>query len=100
MPWSIDEFNNFVWNLSTRYSGRISYYEVWNEPQLADFLYPYETSELNALATMTARAYSTIKACAPNSMILAASVLPRQSSGGMKRASSYLSSLQSVRKFT
>jgi len=94
MPYSIDEFNKFCWNLATRYAGRISYYEIWNEPQLADFLYPYDSTELNALATMTKRAYSTIKSCDPNTMIISASVLPRASSGGMTKAKSYLNSLQ------
>lgn len=95
MPYDIDEFNKFVWNLSTRYAGRIASYEIWNEPQLADFLYPYEDSETNALATMTSRAYSTIKSCDPSALVLSASVLPRASSGGMSKASKYLTSLQS-----
>jgi len=94
MPSDIDEFNKFVWNLSTRYAGRISSYEVWNEPQLADFLYPYEDSELNDLATMTKRAYSTIKSCDGGAQVMAASVLPRASSGGMGKASKYLSAIQ------
>lgn len=95
MPYSVDEFNKFVWNLATRYAGRISAYEIWNEPQLQDFLAPYDSAELNCLATMTSRAYSTIKSCDPSAMVIAASVLPRQSSGGMSRAKSYLSALQS-----
>jgi len=95
MPYDIDEFNKFIWNLSTRYAGRIHSYEIWNEPQLADFLYPYEDSETNALATMTSRAYSTIKSCDGAAQVFAASVLPRESSGGMSRAGRYLTSLQS-----
>lgn len=95
MPYNIDEFNKFCWNLATRYHGRIAAYEVWNEPQLSEFLYPYETSETNCLATMTQRAYNTIKSCDGGATILAASVLPRASSGGMSKASKYLSSLQS-----
>lgn len=93
MPYDMDEANKFFWNLSTRYANRIHAYEIWNEPQLADFLYPYEPAELNALATMTKRAYSTIKTCDPNARIVAASVLPRQSSGGMQKAEKYLSAL-------
>lgn len=96
MPWSMDEANKFFWNLATRYAGRIKAYEIWNEPQLADFLYPYNVTECNALATMTKRAYSTIKACDPNALVLAASVLPRTSSGGMTRAQKYLTALQSA----
>jgi len=40
MPTDINEFNKFIWNLATRYLGQINYFEIWNEPQLADFLYP------------------------------------------------------------
>ena len=95
MPYDVDEFNKFCWNLAARYSGRISYYEIWNEPQLADFLYPYDDSELNCLATMTSRAYSTIRSIDPNVMIISASMLPRASSGGMTKAQKYLSALKS-----
>ena len=94
MPSDIDEFNKFIWNLSTRYAGRIAAYEIWNEPQLKDFLYPYEDSEVNALAKMTERAYSTIKSCDGGALVMAASVLPRESSGGMSKASKYLDAIQ------
>lgn len=94
IPSDIDEFNKFVWNLATRYAGRISAYEIWNEPQLADFLYPYDSADLAVLAQMTSRAYSTIKACDPSAIVLSGSLLPRASSGGMTRASQYLAALQ------
>ena len=94
MPYSLDEANKFAWNLSTRYKGRIRAYEVWNEPQLADFLYPYNDAECNTLAAMTKRFYSTIKACDPAALVLAASVLPRESSGGMSKARRYLAAMQ------
>lgn len=94
MPYSIDEFNKFIWNLATRYKGRIKAYEIWNEPQLADFLYPYETAETNTLATMTQRAYNTIKSIDSAAMVLGASILPRPSSGGMTRARKYLDSMK------
>lgn len=95
MPWSVDEFNKFIWNLATRYKGKISSYEIWNEPQLADFLYPYTTAETNTLATMTQRAYNTIKSIDPTAVILSGAILPRTSSGGMARAQKYLNSMQS-----
>ena len=94
MPYDINEFNKWVWVLSTRYAGRIAAYEVWNEPQLADFLYPYHVSETDTLANMTKRAYSTIKSCDSGAAVMAASILPRASSGGMDKASKYLDSLQ------
>lgn len=94
MPWSVDEFNKFIWNLSLRYKGRIHNYEIWNEPQLADFLFPYTSAEVNTLAAMTKRAYRTIKNNDPNAKVLSASVLPRPSSGGMKRAALYLNAMR------
>jgi len=94
MPTDIDEFNKFVWNLATRYAGRISAYEIWNEPQNAQFLYPYDSADLEVLAQMTSRAYSTIKSCDPAATVLSGSLLPRASSGGMTRASQYLNALQ------
>jgi hypothetical protein len=94
MPHSMDEANKFAWQLATRYKGRIKAYEVWNEPQLADFLYPYNDAECNTLAAMTKRFYSTIKACDPAALVLSASVLPRESSGGMNKARRYLAAMQ------
>jgi len=94
MPYSVDEFNKFIWNLVNRYKGKIKAYEIWNEPQLADFLYPYETAETNTLATMTQRAYSTIKSIDSAALVLSGSILPRASSGGMTRAQKYLNSMQ------
>lgn len=94
MPWSVDEFNKFIWNLATRYKGKIKNYEIWNEPQLAEYLYPYETAETNTLATMTQRAYNTIKSIDSTAIVLSASILPRTSSGGIAKAQKYLNSMQ------
>jgi hypothetical protein len=96
MPSDMDEANKFFWNLATRYGGRIHAYEVWNEPQLKDFLYPYNDEELTDLATMSSRALSTIKSVDGAARVLAASVLPRASSGGMSKASKYLSAMQAA----
>jgi hypothetical protein len=52
--------------------------------------------ELNTLATMTRRAFSTMKSCDPAIMLLAASVLPRASSGGTAKATKYIAALQSA----
>lgn len=94
LPYDIDEFNKFIWNLTTRYKGRIHAYEIWNEPQLADFMYPYNLRNRNRLAEMTKRAYKTIKSIDPSVTVLSASVLPRKSSGGMRRANRYLKALK------
>ena len=84
----------FLANLSQRYAGRIKGYEIWNEPQLADFMYPYDTKNQNLLAQMTKDAVRIIKSNDPSALVGSASVLPRDSSGGMKRAKKYLSALK------
>jgi GH35 family endo-1,4-beta-xylanase len=94
LPSDIEEWNKFVWNLATRYKGKIDAYEIWNEPQLADFMYPYTLSNRNLLATMTKRAYRTIKSIDKNVPVLSPSVLPRKSSGGMKRGGKMLHALK------
>lgn len=94
MPYDTNEFNNFITEVAKRYGSRIQAFEIWNEPQLNEFLYPYETSELNCLAKMTQLAYNTIKSMT-GAKVLAASVLPRSTSGGMSKASKYLTAIQS-----
>lgn len=94
LPSDLNEFNKFIWNLTTRYKGKIHAYEIWNEPQLADFMYPYTRKNINRLALMTKRAYNTIKAIDPSVLVLSASVLPRRSSGGMRRARRFLRALK------
>jgi len=90
VPTSIDEWNKFIWNLTTRYSGRIHAIELGNELQLADFLYPYDDETLSTWATMTWRAHHTIKSIDPTIVVIGASILPRTSSGGIHRAEKWL----------
>ncbi len=90
----------FVSNLSQRYKGRIKAYEIWNEPQLADFMYPYDDKNRNKLAQMTKDASRIIKGNDPAALIGSASVLPRPSSGGMKKGGKYLEALKKKDKKT
>lgn len=94
LPYDIDEFNKFIWNLTKRYKGRIRAYEIWNEPQLVDFMYPYTKKNINKLALMTWRANRTIKRVDPQAFVLSAAILPRKTSGGMRRAKRYLRALK------
>lgn len=94
LPKDIEEWNKFVWNVATRYKGKIHAYQIWNEPQLVDFMYPWNFRSINKLASMTFRANRTIKSIDNQSIVLSAAVLPRPSSGGMKRGSKYLKSLK------
>ena len=57
--------------------GRINAYEIWNEPQLADFMYPWDTKNRNLLAQMTKDAIRIIKGNDESALCGAASVLPR-----------------------
>lgn len=97
LPKDIEEWNKFVWNIATRYKGKIHAYQVWNEPQLVDFLYPWNISSLNRLGTMTVRANRTIKSIDKSVKIISAAILPRPSSGGVKRGSRYLNVLRKNR---
>ena len=67
----------FVANLSQRYKGRINAYEIWNEPQLADFLYPWDSHNRNLLAQMTKDAIRIIQGNDESALCGSASVLPR-----------------------
>lgn len=90
----------FVSNLSQRYKGRINAYEIWNEPQLADFMYPYDDKNRNKLAQMTKDASRIIKGNDSKALIGCASVLPRPSSGGMKKGGKYFTALKKKDKKT
>lgn len=95
LPGDLDaSWKPFVANLSQRYAGRINAYEIWNEPQLADFMYPWDSKNRNLLAQMTKDAIRIIKGNDPAALCGSASVLPRDSSGGMKKGGKYLQALK------
>lgn len=94
IPFDLGHWEKFISIIVKRYNGKIQAYEIWNEPQLADFLYPYTLKNVNALAEMTKRAYNIIKSENKNTLVLSAPVLPRRSSGGMKRAGKYLHAIK------
>jgi hypothetical protein len=93
LPFDMAHWEEYVSNTVKRYKGIIRYYQIWNEPQLAEFLYPI--TDMNALAEMTRRAYRIIKEIDPWSRVVAAPILPRPKSGGIKRGSRYLYALKS-----
>ena len=83
----------FVYALSERYKGRIHAYEVWNEPQLPDFMYPWDEKNRKDLARMTDDAVRIIKGNDKNALVGSASILPRETSGGLKKAEKFLKEL-------
>ena len=93
-PKSLEVWDKYVWNVATRYRGRIKYYQVWNEPQLKEFW--HDISDLDFLATMTKRAQKLIARIDPQAKIVAAPILPRPSSGGIRRGSRYLIELKKL----
>ena len=98
VPKDIDAWNEWVWHVASRYTGRIHSYEIGNELQLSDFLYPYDGSTRATWAKMHKRAYNTIKAVDPAALVGTASILPRQSSGGVKKGGKYLDEIAKLAK--
>jgi len=91
-PHTMSDWTEYVRRVVTRYAGRIQSYQCWNEPQLRDFWSPY--GQINVLAQMTLLAHRMIRRVDPSARLVSAAVLPRQSSGGMRRASAYLTALR------
>lgn len=64
-PPNPDDFSEFVTTLVTRYKGRISSYELWNEPNGSGFW----TGTPKDMADLAARAYSIIKSIDPSAIV-------------------------------
>lgn len=90
-PHTMKDWTDFVHAVVKRYRGRIHAYQIWNEPQLKDF---WETRDYNILAYMTKLAYEEIKQIDIKAEVVAAAILPRPSSGGVKRGIRYWQALK------
>jgi len=90
-PYSMDEWVNFVREVVLRYRGEIGSFQVWNEPQLKDF---WGYNSWTALAHMTELAYETVHKFNPSAKVISGAVIPRKSSGGMRRGGRYLKALR------
>jgi hypothetical protein len=90
-PHTMSDWTNYVSAVVKRFKGRIHAYQIWNEPQLKDF---WEEDSYAPLGHMTKLAYDEIKKIDKDADVVAAAVLPRPSSGGMKRGSKYLKELR------
>lgn len=101
MPNDLTQWELFVRKVAVTFKGRIAAYEIWNEPQLAFFLYDFDnyskSNTLGTLARMSASALSIIKVADPSALVLSASILPRASSGGVARAKKFLVELKNVK---
>ncbi|EFO81221.1 hypothetical protein OSCT_0917 [Oscillochloris trichoides DG-6] len=76
-------FANFASAVVTRYRGRISYWQVWNEPDNAHYWQPQPN--IPAYAELLKATYRAIKAADPNAQVLAASVVSPQPAGDFLR---------------
>lgn len=56
-PKNVEDWKTYVRTISTRYKGRIHYYEIWNEPNLADFY----TGTPQQLVQLTEEAQAILK---------------------------------------
>jgi hypothetical protein len=73
VPKSLTAWDAFVTAVSSRYKGRISSYQVWNEASLAMFW----NGSPERMAELTKRAYDIIKAEDPKATVVAASTTVR-----------------------
>jgi len=64
-PPKLDDWDEFVKALVTRYKGKISSYELWNEPNATGFW----TGTPRQMTEMAAHAYSIIKAADPEAIV-------------------------------
>jgi PKD repeat protein len=65
-PANEQYWKDFVTAISTRYAGKIKYWELWNEPNASNFW----TGTTAQLLTMARDAYQIIKAKDPNAKVL------------------------------
>ena len=89
-PADLRNWDEYVRQVVTRYKGRIKAYQIWNEPQSKHFWYP---DLFTTLGTMAYRAYKIIKEIDPKALVVSPPILPRPSSGGMKRGGRVLAAL-------
>jgi hypothetical protein len=64
-PPNINDWEEFVKTLVTRYRGRISSYELWNEPNASGFW----SGNPQQMVELAAHAYSIIKSIDPNAIV-------------------------------
>jgi Abnormal spindle-like microcephaly-assoc'd, ASPM-SPD-2-Hydin len=69
-PADIDDWNNFVTALVTRYKGKITYYEPWNEPDVSTEY----SGTIAQMLTLAQNAYQIIKSIDPGATVLTPSV--------------------------
>ncbi len=69
MPKDLADWDDWVRQVATRYKGKITAYQPWNEANLLTF----STASAQEMATLTKRAYDIIKSIDPNATVVAPS---------------------------
>jgi hypothetical protein len=70
MP-NLDDWNNYVKNTVQHFAGRVTYWQVWNEPENNDYLAGANPADY---ARLLRASYATIKAANPNAKVVTAGV--------------------------
>lgn len=78
-PADPQEYAEFVSMVATRYAGKISAYEVWNEPNYYRFWEP--TPDAAAYTALLKAAYTAIKAADPNAVVVGGVIAAAPDSG-------------------
>lgn len=89
MPKNIADWDNWVTAVATRYKGRITSYQPWNEANLTTF----STGTPAQMATLTEHAYTIIKSIDPNALLVAPSTGTRLGGPFKKFYPKYLAEL-------
>lgn len=95
-PLLIDEWKNYIRQVATRYKGRIQYYEVWNEPAIADIEKTvnragkagYYSGGAGALVELERAAAEVLRAVDPAAKLVAPSFAGHHM--GLRRLDAYL----------
>jgi hypothetical protein len=69
-PTNIQDWDNFVAAVATRYKGKIQYYEPWNEPDVKSEF----SGSVPEMVTLAQHAYRIIKSIDPSAIVLTPSV--------------------------
>jgi hypothetical protein len=67
-PADLQQYSEFVSMVATRYAGKISAYEIWNEPNFYQFWQP--TPDAAAYTALLKVGYTAIKAADPNAVVI------------------------------
>lgn len=92
MPKDLGDWDDWVRAVVTRYQGKITAYQIWNEANLSTF----STGSPAQMAKMTKRAYDIIKSIDPAATVVAASTGTRLTGPFKKFYPAYLAQLKAL----